>query len=214
MKTLTKEQSRKVRTNLLIVAIISILLVLIANHSKAQTDSLKTLFGPDTNIGYVWSSEVKFNSIQNKTGSLIGFYGGALINRSTLIGASIGANVGHPTVNYSYMGFLTQYTYKPNNLMHASAQFLVSYATTKDYENDKSSLFDNFMNTSGTEFYFIEPGANVELNLRENTRLVVGLSYRYAWGLNENSIHVSKTNVTNEDMSGLNISIGVKIGLY
>ncbi|MBU8893346.1 MAG: hypothetical protein KOO66_11240 [Bacteroidales bacterium] len=215
MKTLIKKQTRRLRVNLLNrVLIASALLVLVSNYSKAQSDSTKTLFGPDMNIGYVWGSEVKFNSIQNKTGSLMGFYGGALINNRTLFGLSVGANFGHPTINYSYFGFITQYTYKPNSLVHVSAQVLVSAASTKDYENGKTSLFDNFLNTTGESFYFVEPGANLELNLRKNTRLVLGLSYRYAWDLNENSLHVSKTNVTNEDMSGLNINIGVKIGLY
>lgn len=215
MKTLIKKQTRRLRVNLLNrVLFATLLLVLVANYSKAQSDSTKTLFESEMNIGFAWGSEVKFNTIQNKTGSLIGFYGGALVNKSALFGLAVGANMGHPTVNYSYLGFLTQYTYKPNNLVHFSAQALISVATTKDYQKEKSSLLDNFLNTTGETFYFVEPGANMELNLRENIRLVLGLSYRYAWDLNENSPHVSKTNVTNADMSGLNINVGVKIGLY
>ncbi|MFC2096095.1 hypothetical protein ACFLQ3_00165 [Bacteroidota bacterium] len=215
MKTLIKKQTRRLRVNLLNrVLIASALLLLVTNYSKAQSDSTKTLFGPNMNIGYVWGSEVKFNSIQDRTGSLMGFYGGALINNSTLFGLAVGANFGHPTVNYSYLGFMTQYTYKPNSLVHFSVQALISAASTKDYEKEKSSLFDNFLNTTGESFYFVEPGANLELNLRKDTRLVLGLSYRYAWDLNENSSHVSITNVTNDDMSGLNLNIGIKIGLY
>jgi hypothetical protein len=179
-----------------------------------QTDSTKTLFGPETKIGFVWSVEVKINSIQDKTGSLISVYGGALVNRSVLLGLAIGANVGHPTVNYSYLGFITQYTYKPKELLHVSAQVLVSIASTKDYERSKSSLFDNFLNTSGASFYFVEPGINLGLNLSSSVRLVSGLSYRFAFGLDENSPHVAKTQVTNSELSGINFILGVKFGEY
>jgi len=214
MKTLIKKQTRRSGFNFLNkVLIASAVLALGTNSLKAQSDSTKTLFGPDMNIGYAYATELKFNSIQDKTGTLVGLYGGVTVN-NTLLGFALGANVGHPTVNYSYLGFMTQYTYKPDRLVHFGGQLLVAVASTKDYEYEKSSLLDNFLNTSGEAYYFVEPGANLEVNLRENTRLVLGMSYRHAWGIDENSLNVSNTNVTDQDMSGLNISIGVKIGLY
>ena len=73
---------------------------------------------------------------------------------------------------------------------------------------------DNFLNTSGTSFYFVEPGLNLEMNLRKDIRLVTGLSYRSAFGLDEDSPHVSKTQVTNDELGGFDLNIGLKIGMY
>ena len=131
-----------------------------------------------------------------------------------MLGGAIGTNLGHPTVNYSYLGLMTQYTYKPNNLIHPSFQVLLAAASTKDYQRPKSSLFDNYMNSSGENFYFVEPGLNLEVNLSQKVRLVTGFSYRYAYGLDENSEYVSLTNVTNKDMSGINLNFGIKFGMY
>jgi hypothetical protein len=179
-----------------------------------EEESTQTLFSGTPELGFVWGADLKFNSIQGQTGSFIAFYGGALIDRTTLLAATIGGNVGHPTVNYSYFGLLTQYTYNPKSLIHSSAQVLFAFGTTKDYEQAKSSLFDNFMNTTGAMFYIVEPGVNMELNLSVTVRMLIGVSYRLAFGLDENSIHVERTKVTAKDFSGLNVNIGVKFGEY
>jgi hypothetical protein len=184
------------------------------NIAGSAQETPETLFGPETEIGFVWSSEIKVNSIKNQPGTLFGFYGGALINRSLMLGGTLGSNFGHPTVNYSYLGLMGQYTYRPEKLLHPSAQLVLAAARTKDYEGTKSSLFDNFMNTNGTYFYFIEPGINLETNLGNNIRLVTGLSYRYAFSLDPTSEYVELTRVTNQDMSGINLGIGLKFGLY
>jgi hypothetical protein len=126
-----------------------------------------------------------------------------------MIGLAGGVNFGHPGVNYGYFGMIAQYIFNPNKLLHFSGQTILAYGTTKDYEQEKSSLFDNFWNISGTSYYLIEPGINMEINLKENLRFVTGLSYRFVTGLDENNHYVSNTNVTNKDMSGINIKIGL-----
>ena len=93
-----------------------------------------------------------------------------------------------------------------------SGQTILAYGTTKDYEQEKSSLFDNFWNISGTSYYMIEPGINLEVNLKENLRFSTGISYRFVTGLDEYNQYVSITNVTNEDMSGINVRIGLVFG--
>ena len=177
-----------------------------------EQDTTQTLFKSSVKVSELWTPEVKFNSIQGDIGTLIGFYGGALINRSFLIGISGGVNLGHPRVNYGYFGGIMQYIYKPANLLHPSVQLLLAYGSTKDYENPKSGLLDNFWNISGAHFFVMEPGINLELNLSTRLTLVGGVSYRYVSGLNENDENISITHVTNKDLSGLNINIGLKFG--
>jgi len=114
----------------------------------------------------------------------------------------------------SYLGLLCQYTYLPEELIHGSAQVLLASGSTKDYEMEKSSFFDNYGNITGPGFFLIEPAVNAELNLSLKTRLVMGLGYRMVSGLDEDHELISTTKVTNEDLSGLNFNIGVKIALY
>ena len=177
-----------------------------------QQDSTQTLFKSELRVSELWVPEVKINSIQGDIGTLIGFYGGALINRSFLAGIAGGVNLGHPRVNYGYFGGIGQYIITPAKLVHCSGQLVIAYGTTKDYENPKSGLLDNFWNISGAGFFMLEPGMNLELNLSKKLTLVAGVSYRFVSALNENDENVSITHVTNQDLSGLNFNLGLKFG--
>lgn len=176
-----------------------------------ENEGVQTLFKSNTEFSEIWSPEVKVNSIQGNVGTLIGFYGGVSINRSLLFGITGGVNLSQPKVNYGYFGGIAQYVVNPYNLVHYNVQCVLAYGSTKDYENPKKGLLDNFWNISGTNFYIVEPGINMEVNLRSNLSLWAGVSYRYVTGLNENSESVARSRVTNEDMSGLNFNIGLKI---
>lgn len=192
--------------------IIFFVLILISQPTFSQ--ETKTIFGGDYNISFIWGFDFKINSIQGKPGTLAGIYGGTLINNSTILALTIASNIGHPNVNYSYIGLWSQYTYKPYQLIHFSGQLLLALGTTKDYNKPKTSTMDNFGNTSGPGFYIIEPGVLTEINLSEKFRLGVGVNYRLSLGLDSNNILISKTKVSNEDMSGINFVINLKIGLY
>jgi hypothetical protein len=139
---------------------------------------------------------------------------GILFNHSILIGVTGALNVTHPTVNYGYAGPMIQYTYKPNSLVHLNGLFSFGSGSTKDYESEKSSTFDNFGNVTGARFYFIEPGINGEVNLNAKTRLILGFGYRLVYGIDRNSEYISRTHVSNSDLSGVNVSLGIRFGLY
>ncbi|MDP4224269.1 MAG: hypothetical protein Q8868_13255 [Bacteroidota bacterium] len=193
---------------------IFILVVIMMFYSKGaysqEDDSTEALFRSNVIVSELWTPEVKINSIQGDIGTLVGFYGGALFNHTFLLGISGGVNLGHPRINYGYFGIIGQYIYRPEKLVHCSVQWLLAHGSTKDYENPKSGLFDNFWNISGAGFYLMEPGFNLEINLSRSIVFVAGVSYRYVTGLNENNENVSITHVTNKDLSGLNFNIGIK----
>jgi len=210
MKTRIKNQ--KMNLNGMITVLVVTLMLSSAGISAQEQDTTQTLFKSNIKVSEMWTPEVKINSIQGDIGTLIGFYGGVLINRSFLLGISGGVNLGHPRVNYGYFGGIGQFIYKPENLLHLSGQLLLAYGSTKDYENPKSGLLDNFWNISGAHFFVMEPGVNLELNLSKRLTLVAGISYRYVSGLNENDENVSITHVTNKDLSGVNFNIGLKFG--
>ncbi|MCU0407839.1 MAG: hypothetical protein MUD02_02725 [Bacteroidales bacterium] len=178
---------------------------------KEQDNGFKnTLLSKDINVTEMWVPEVKINSIQGKTGTLVGFYGGALFNRTLLLGIAGGVNLGHPTVNYGYFGGIVQAIANPGKVFHFSGQILLAYGTTKDYEDPKTGLLDDFWNISGESFFITEPGLNIEVNLSERVTFITGASYRYVTGIDSYNENIPVTRVTNEDMSGFNFNIGLK----
>ena len=206
----TRTENPKMNPNNWILILIVSMILLSSGALAQEQDKVKTLMKPDVKVSELWTPEIKINSIQGKVGTLVGFYGGALINRTFLVGIAGGVNLGHPTVNYGYFGGIGQFIIEPDNMVHFSGQLLIAYGSTKDYEDPKEGLLDNFWNISGAGFFMMEPGINFELNLSQRVTLVTGVSYRYVSGLDETDENVSYTHVTNSDMSGINFNIGLK----
>ncbi len=208
----TQNSNQKLNLNESIFVMIIILMSLSMGAVGQQQDSTHALFKSSVKVSELWTPEIKMNSIQGDIGTLVGVYGGALIDRTFLIGISGGVNLGHPRVNYGYFGGILQYINHPEEMVHFSGQLVIAYGSTKDYENPKSGLLDNFWNISGARFFLMEPGINFELNLGIRLTLVAGVSYRYVSGLNENDENVSITHVDNKDLTGVNFNIGLKFG--
>jgi hypothetical protein len=183
-------------------------------YTSANAQETETLLDAGTKFDSMWSLELKTNSLQKEIGSLIGIYWGAVINRTIIFGIGGVTNLTHTITNYGGFQFLAQYIQEPDKLLHYGGQIVFGLATVKDYQNPKSGLLDNFANTSGTGFYFLEPRLNAELNITKSEKLVLGLSYCAAFGLNEQNRNIAKSKVTNKDLSGVNITIGVKFGEY
>ena len=136
----------------------AVMFISTGSASSQEDDSTESLFSQGVNVTELWTPEIKINSIQGGIGTLAGIYGGALINKTYLVGISGGVNIGHPRVNYGYFGGIAQYIHNPSRLVHWSSQIVLAYGSTKDYENPKSGLLDNFWNISGTHFFIMEPG--------------------------------------------------------
>jgi hypothetical protein len=181
-----------------------------ANISAQEQDPVRSLIKKPVSVSELWVPEVKVNSIQGTVSTLIGGYGGALFNRSFLLGIAGGANLSHPSVNYGYFGAIAQYIVRPSEMVHFSGQLVLAQGSTKDYENPKNGLLENFMNISGARFFMTEPGVNIELNISQKVALVAGVSYRFVTGINEENKNIQITKLTNKDLSGINFSFGVK----
>ena len=187
--------------------------LMIAATTASFAQETKTVFGVDSEIGFVWGIELKTAYISEKVATQYGMYAGALINHTVMVGFTGAANVTHPSINYGYTGLMVQYTHKPYNLVHMNGYISLGSGSTKDYENEKTSVFDNFGNVTGEKFYFIEPGVNCEINLGVKTRLVLGIGYRFVNGIDPNNENISNTHVTDSDLSCVNINVGIKFGL-
>jgi hypothetical protein len=206
----TKTENRRMDRKEVLFAMIVTLMLLTGAVSAQYAEETRTLLRSDIKVTEMWTPEIKLNSIQGQIGTLVGFYGGALFNRNLLLGISGGVNLGHPTVNYGYFGGIAQVIANPGKVFHVSGQVLLAYGTTKDYEDPKTGLLDNFWNISGESFFITEPGINIEVNLSTRVTFVTGVSYRYVTGIDVTNENVQVTRVTNEDMSGINFNIGLK----
>jgi hypothetical protein len=206
----TKNENQKRSLSGLSIVLMFILILSSASVFAQVAGSKQTLLRSDIHVTEIFAPEIKINSIQNDIGTLIGFYCGPMINSKFLAGVSGGVNLGHPKVNYGYFGVIGQYIFNSSDLVHFSSQLVLACGKTKDYENPKSNLFDNFWNINGANFYMVEPGVNLEINISHKLVLVTGVSYRHIYGLDETSEEISRTHLTNEALSGINFNIGLK----
>jgi hypothetical protein len=195
-------------------AAISLAFMLFFVSSSTDAQGTETLLNVDTKFDSMWSLELKTNSLRKEIGTHIGIYWGAVINRTLIFGIGGVTNLSHTVTNYGGLQLLAQYIQEPDRLLHYGGQIIFGLASVKDYQSPKTGLFDNFANTSGTGFYFFEPRLNAELNITKSEKLVLGVSYCAAFGLDEKNRNIAKSKVTNKDLSGVNITIGVKFGEY
>jgi hypothetical protein len=209
MKTLDLSRGRTFKSHLA-----EIMVLLIACTAPGIGQETRTLFKSESKIGFIWGIELKTSSIQHEPATQYGMYAGALFNHAIMIGAVGAANVTHPRVNYGYTALMVQYTYKPANMVHLNGHLIFGSGSTKDYENEKSNVLDNFGNVTGAKFNIIEPGINGEINLGVKTRLVLGVAYRYVYGIDQYSEYISRSHVSDGELSGFNFTAGVKFGLY
>ncbi len=208
MKTLNYLKSKSVRFSLTMAT-----LFLLAGNVSLFSQEVRSVFRTDTVTTFNWGIEFKTAGVQDELSTQYGMYAGALINHSVMAGMVVSFNISHPSVNYGYMGIMVKYIYKPYSIIHMSGQFTFGAGSTRDYENEKTSTFDNFGNITGTGFYFIEPELNTEINLGEKTKLVFGLGYRLVNGINPDSRYISSTHVSDKDMSGATVTAGIEFGL-
>jgi hypothetical protein len=192
-------------------AVISCAILLVASLVPrfGMAQETETLLGGDMDIDFALGLESGINKIQDDLSASWGFYAGLTVNQATTFALTLAANLTHPTVNYGYFGAIARHTLRQENVVHGGASLLLAAANTKDYEREKSSLFDNFGNTSGESFYFVEPSLFGELNVTESFQVRLGVGYRFAWGLDETTDYTSRTGVTQDDFSGLSFMVGV-----
>jgi len=208
MKTFTFFGSKSMKISLTLAAV----LLLTVNSSLFSQDA-RSVYCADTAARFVWGMEVKTSSIQDEYGTLYGIYAGAVFGHSLMAGMVGALSVTHPAVNYGYLGLMGRYIYKPTKVIHFSGQITLGVGTTRDYENEKTSTFDNFGNVYGTGFCFIEPVINSEINIGRKTMLIFGLGYRLVGGINSNSHYLSSTHLTNQDLSDVTITAGIQFSL-
>ncbi len=172
---------------------------------------------------------VKYTQIYGKPAVLVGGRGGWIINHSFIIGGGGYGLVNNiqsnnttwplffndkPYINFGYGGLELEYIIQSDKLLHFSVITLigaggVSYRDNlwdDDWDNDSDDDDDDWDSPSD-EFFVLEPGANLELNIVSFFRINAGVSYRFISGANLDDL-------SNNDLAGLAASLTLKFGVF
>ena len=206
--------------------LLALLLFFAAQQAWAQqTDSrTQTLFNGKrpSHLGVYLAPAAKFTPIDGKFGVLTGAYGGVLINKKLMLGAggwSLVNNIDMPRLNTNdikqyinlwYTGFVAEYIFNPDKVVHFSAGGLIGgggvsrrdrfrFASDDDPERD--------YNYDASGFFVAEPFVNIEINLISNLRLNIGGSYRYVAGTNT-------LGITDSQLNNYAVHVGFKAGIF
>jgi len=169
--------------------------------------------GKITHGGY-GGPEVKFTTINDNFGLLVGGRGGWIINHTIILGGggygltnAVKAKVPSTTegkyVDFGYGGFALEWIIKSDKLIHFSISSMVAGGGVR-YRHD---MGDNDGNHHAEACLVVEPGATAELNITKFFRLSLGASYRYVSG-------VSSAVASNSSLSGLSLNLLLRFGKF
>ncbi|MBU1100392.1 MAG: hypothetical protein KKA84_08315 [Bacteroidetes bacterium] len=192
-----------------VMTVAAILLFTLTSFAQEET-----LFG-DKYIehGGFGGPAVKFTSINNEFGVLVGGRGGWVINHTLVIGGGgyglvnevdMGLNeFGEDQyLNFGYGGFEMEYVINSDELMHFTFQALIGAGGVSLRTGDFEDFGDNV-----DSFFITEPGVGLELNVLSYLRIHVGGSYRIVNG-------VKSFGLKDSDLSGPSASFTMKFGKF
>lgn len=197
------------------------IMLLVAAACSAQEQTL--LGSGSVDHGGYGALVVKFTSINDELGVLVGARGGWIINHTFSIGlAGYGlatqnrplreAPPGYPYVNMGYGGLDLEFIMNSDAVVHASIHTLIGAGAVgfRRWNGDEWWSGDPF--NAGWEnrhdaFFVVEPGVNVDLNVISWFRVSVGGAYRYVGG-------VSSAVSTNSKLSGPSGMVTLRFGSF
>jgi hypothetical protein len=208
------------------------------NNSK--DDRIRTLFSNQKNpmktikyLGLSVGSEFQYGSLAGEFTPMAGVSGTLHINKKWGIGLAGYSTINNftPTalnaksllnLNVMYGGLKLEYTPNPNAPIHVSFPLLIGGGMARvdsasNYRNgfggrDRNNRRD-FNGRDNTDFWVIQPGINIEANVIRFLKIYAGASYRLTPSVNTETTTTLPTPTANQ-LSGLNVSAGIKLGLF
>lgn len=179
-------------------------------QEEQQTQTLLNSGGFE-NIGFFLAPTIGYGQMDGADVAIANFRGGVIINENLTIGGFYGLSINDiqtqsETVSGVYMdyriygGFL-EYTTSPSELFHFTFPLFIG-AGEVETDNDEGSAGFGEEN-----FFLVEPGAFLEINLLKNVRFNVGATYRFVGEMNYR-------NLNQNDISGVTGQIGLKFGIF
>ena len=187
-------------------------------QDKGTSGDIKTLVSNTHHFGFYGGLSFKGTKLKDETLMMGGFKMGVIINRTLGIGFE-----GYGLIPYTssteylsgedviplggYGGLVLEPILFSNRAIHVT--FPVSAgAGWLGYHEDWGSEFNNSSDLiEGDVFWYIEPGANVEVNISRAVRLDLGVSKRFAQDL-------ELPETESDDFSKLGYYVTLKIGRF
>lgn len=185
---------------------------------------MKSLLGKTKDLTGFGNFDFRVGQVKDKETLILGGYGGILINRNVMMGIAaygITTNVefdsdlpnhGTPTklkLNGGYSGLLLGAKIATKEILHLSIPIVagVGHVDISDPNYFDLPGGDNDYIIDSSNFFMIEPGLMLEINISHHFRLGLGGSYRIAKGLNTDYIEEG-------DLSGFSGVIGFQFGNF
>ena len=188
----------------------------------------KTLVNPETEItsGGFGGPVLKYTTLNNHGGLLVGGRGGWIINHSFILGGGFyGLATEVPVdvlisgdiilknadnLNMYYGGLEFEYVVAPLQLVHLSFYSLLGMGYVgyrKILENEICEKECKEKGISGDVYFVFEPAINIEMNITTFFRINAGLSYRFTEGAEYQAI-------ADNNLSGFNGILTFKFGNF
>lgn len=159
---------------------------------------------------------VKFTSINNHFGVLVGGRGGWIINHTLVLGgagyglvndvpANANGPLGEEYLDFGYGGFEVEWIINSDKLLHFSVQTLIGGGAVNYRFRINDARFSTHINDD--EVFVLEPGLTLDLNVTPWLRLSAGASYRYIAGVNSAA-------TSNTDLAGPAAVIMLRFGKF
>ncbi len=206
-------------------------------RTRTLFSGMKNPMKPIKYLGLSIGSEFQYGSLAGEFTPMAGVSAMLHINKKFGIGVAGYRTVNNftPTalnansllnLNAMYGGLKLEYTPNPNSAVHVSFPLLIgggmaTVDSARNYRNsfggfggrDRDRFGGRDINGRETNFWVIQPGINIEANVIRFLKIYAGVSYRLAPSVNTEKATALPT-PTPSQLSGLNLSIGVKLGLF
>ena len=180
----------------------------------------KTLFGgKKVSHGGYGGPSLKVIDIDGKYGFMSGGEGAWIINHSIIIGGAgygLVSDINVPgkedySLNMGYGGVNLGLVLFSDSVLHLTAETLlgsggISYLEGSLLEHIEEDDFDKNLD----QFWILEPGVNIELNMTRFFRIKGGVSYRFVDGIDENETY----GFSDADLTGLSYNLAFKFGAF
>ncbi len=177
---------------IILLALISLSNILYAQNTDNEQE-MQTLFGNKSfTFGGFGGPSVSYSSFNGSDAWLVGGMGAAIVNHSFFFGgggygivnspffADVNNNEGAYTEG-GYGGGILGFVAMPHKVVHLAFPVLIGGGSLiyTDKRMSHNTHGSHFQIIDQTEFFVIEPGIEVELNVFRFMRVAAGVKYRY-----------------------------------
>lgn len=169
--------------------------------------------------------DVKYTNLIDENATYLGIKGGTAINNMLGLGVTAGGFVtenhfsqapvngvelNQMTALMGYTGIFVEYIAMSDKKVHFTVPVSVGPGLIAVFEQEEIAGQPGIFNEDMLEytgFLVVEPAINIEINIIKEIKLIVGGGYRWVSG-------ASLDTLTDDDLSGFNLNLGLRLASY